>query len=88
MSSPLLFTQGQIEDQKEFIKELDLNSDLSELEAELLSLCPFWIAKCRWSQPVGQVGAGRGQDVTSSVVLYGMVWTGRVRMLTRRSQTD
>jgi len=65
-----------------------MNSDLSELEAELLSLCPLWIAKCKWSQPGGQVGAGRGQDITSAVVWYGMVWTGRVRMLTRRSQTD
>lgn len=72
MSSPLLFTQGQVEDQKEFIKELDLNSDLSEAEAELLSLCPFWIAKYRWSQPIERVGARH--HFSSGMVWYGLDW--------------
>lgn len=63
------------------LKELNLNFDLSGSEAQALSICPFWLAKCGWSQPVGTgLHEGGGQRRRQ--------WAGITRMLTQENQTD
>lgn len=62
-------------------EELNLNADLSGSEAQALSICPFWLAKCRFSQPVGTVlHEGRRQKLRQ--------WAGIARILIQENQTD